>query len=213
MNANSFKYLLTRIGMSYLPSRKAAESLGVHPNTLRKWADSGKIKYIRTASGQRRYDVKDYIGQDMQIRTICYCRVSSYKQKDELQKQVKYMQEKFPEAEIVKDIGSGISFRRKGLRTILEHAINGNKLRVVSAHRDRLARFGFDLIKWIIEKSGGELVVQNESSFSPEQELVQDLLTILHVFSCRMHGFRDYKNQIDKAFSDKRTEKDIQTLD
>ena len=65
------------------------------------------------------------------------------------------MQGKFPEAEIVKDIGSGISFRRKGLRTILERAINGDKLRVVSAHRDRLARFGFDLIKWIIEKSGG----------------------------------------------------------
>ncbi len=189
--------------MNYLPSRKAAEILGVHPNTLRKWADSG----------QRRYDVKDYIGQNEQIQTICYCRVSGYKQKDDLQRQVEYMQGKFPEAEIVKDIGSGISFRRKGLRTILERAINGDKLRVVSAHRDRLARFGFDLIKWIIEKSGGELVVQNESSLSPEQELVQDLLTILHVFSCRMHGLRSYKNRIDKAFSDKPAEKDIQTLD
>ncbi|GBC60110.1 DNA invertase [Desulfonema ishimotonii] len=189
--------------MGYLPSRKAAEILGVHPNTLRKWADSGKIKHIRTASGQRKYDVRDYLGKNREMRTVCYCRVSGYKQKDDLQRQVEYMRKKFPEAEIVKDIGSGISFKRKGLRTILERAINGDKLRVVSAHGDRLARFGFDLIKWIIEKSDGELVVLNESELSPDQELTQDLLTILHVFSCRMHGLRSYKNQIGKAFSDR----------
>lgn len=189
--------------MGYLPSRKAAEVLGIHPNTLRKWADSGKIKHIRTASGQRRYDVRDYLGKNRDMQTVCYCRVSSSKQKDDLQRQVEYLQNRFPEAEIVKDIGSGINFKRKGLRAVLERAINGDKLRLVSAHRDRLARFGFDLIKWIIEKSDGELVVLNESDLSPEQELIQDLLTILDLFSCRMHGLRSYKKQIGKTFAKK----------
>jgi len=189
--------------MKYLPSRKAAKIIGVHPNTLRKWADSGEIKHIKTASGQRKYDVSDYLGKNRELQTVCYCRVSSYKQKDDLQRQIEYMQNRFPEAKIIKDIGSGINFKRKGLKAILERAINGDKLRLVSAHKDRIARFGFDLIKWIIEKSDGELLVLNESDLSPEQELTQDLLTILHVFSCRMHGLRSYKNEISKTFANK----------
>ncbi|WP_207679844.1 recombinase family protein [Desulfonema magnum] len=75
--------------------------------------------------------------------------------------------------------------------------------------KDRLARFGFELVRWIVENGGGEVVVLKESDLSPEQELVQDLLTILHVFSCKMHGFRRYKDEIDKTFSDKGTKKDV----
>jgi len=119
------------------------------------------------------------------------------------------MHQRFPYARIVKDIGSGINFKRKGLKAILESAISGNKLKIISAHRDRLARFGFDLIRWIIEKSGGEVVVLNQNNLSPEAELTQDLLTILHVFSCRMHGLRSYKNKIAKDFSYSRSKKDI----
>jgi len=199
--------------MSFVSSRKAAKALGVHPNTLRNWANSGKISYIRTASRQRRYDVDEYLSKTRSACTICYCRVSSYKQKDDLQRQVEYMQKKFPKAEIITDIGSGINFKRKGLKSILERAIEGDKLKVVSAHRDRLARFGFELIRWIIERSGGELLVLNESNLSPETELTRDLLTILHVFSCRMHGLRNYKDKIDKAFSDKKPKESVQTLD
>lgn len=199
--------------IGYLPSRKAAEALGVHPNTLRKWADSGQIKHIRTASGQRKYDVADYLGKNREVRTLCYCRVSSHKQRDDLERQVDHMRKRFPKAEIVKDIGSGLGFKRKGLEAILERAIDGDKPRVVSAHKDRLSRFGYDLIRWIVERSGGEVVVLDKSDLSPREELVQDLLTILHVFSCRMHGLRPYKNEIDKAFSDKSAEGDIQALD
>ncbi len=199
--------------MNYVPSRKAEQILGVHPNTLRKWADAGLIKHIKTVSGHRRYDVESYLNENKAVKTVCYCRVSSYKQRDDLRRQVEYMQHKFPEAEIVKDIGSGLSFKRKGLKTLLERAINGDKFKVVSAHKDRLSRFGFELIRWIIENSGGELVVLNESDFSPEQEFTQDMLTVLHVFSCRMHGLRSYKDEIDKAFSPEKSESDIQTLD
>ena len=158
--------------MGYCSSREASKTLGIHPNTLRRWADSGKIAHIKTAAGQRKYDVQGYLGNSRQTETVCYCRVSSPKQKDDLQRQVAFMQEKFPGAEIIKDIGSGISFKRKGLRSILERAMQGDKLKVVSAHRDRLCRFGFDLVKWIIEKDGGELVVFNDTRYRSRKKLV-----------------------------------------
>lgn len=199
--------------MEYIVTRKAAEMLGVHPNTLRNWADNGTIEYIRSASGQRRYNIDKYLGITRQAETVCYCRVSSYKQKDDLGRQVEYMRQRFPNARIIKDIGSGINFKRKGLQSILQSAIDGNKLKVVSAHKDRLARFGFDLIKWIINKSGGEIVVLNQNNLSPESELTRDLLTILHVFSCRMHGLRSYKDKINKDFANFGAEENIQKLD
>ena len=120
------------------------------------------------------------------------------------------MRQKYPEAKIIKDIGAGINFKRKGLFSILESAINGDKLKVVVAYRDRLARFGIDLIKWVIERNGGELVVLKQIDLSPEQELTSDLLTILHVFSCRMHGLRrSYKNKIAKDFTNKGTKENV----
>lgn len=199
--------------MKYYSTKKASEAIGIHPNTLRSWADNGKIDYIRTAAGQRRYDVDSYFGRKPEPETVCYCRVSSYKQKDDLERQVQFMQDKFPGARIVKDIGSGINFKRKGLNALLESSIDGAVLKVVVAHRDRLARFGVELIKNIIQRNGGELLVLSESDLSPEQELTQDLLTILHVFSCRMHGLRSYKNKISKAFPIEGAEEDIQELD
>jgi len=181
----------------------------LHPNTLRRYADENKIKTIRTPSGQRRYDVDGYLGIEAKATLICYCRVSSDKQKDDLKRQVEFMESQYPNAEIVKDIGSGLNFKRKGLNAVLERAMQGAKLTVVVAFKDRLARFGFDLIKNIIERSGGSIVVLDRAVFSPEQELTQDLLNILHVFSGRMHGLRNYKDHIKQTFSNKGTEKDL----
>jgi excisionase family DNA binding protein len=180
----------------YVTTRTAVKRLGVHANTLRNWANAGKIKHIRISGGQRRYDVDSYSGERKECKTICYCRVSSHKQKDDLERQVQFMRANYPTAEVVRDIGSGINFKRQGLRSILERLMRGDKLTVVVAYRDRLARFGFDLFKFIIEFNGGTLMVLNEITCSPESELTNDLLTILHVFSCRMHGLRKYKTQI-----------------
>ena len=199
--------------LEYVSSRIAAKSLGVHANTLRKWASEGKIEFIRTASGQRKYNVKKYLGIVEKSKVICYCRVSSYKQKDDLQRQIEFMQNQYPNAQIIRDIGSGIHFKRKGFKTILESAINGDKLEVVVAHKDRLCRFGFDLIQWIIERNAGKIMVLKQTELSPETELTQDLLTILHVFSCRMHGLRSYKNKISEAFANKSPKKNLQELD
>ncbi len=184
--------------MKLLPSREASKALGLHANTLRKYADEGKINYIRNEAGQRRYDVDGYIGVNKNSEIVCYCRVSSYKQKDDLERQVTYMLSKYPNAEIIKDIGSGINYKRKGLNKILARLMSGEKLTLVVAYKDRLARFGTELIQFLVNTNGGKLVVLNEVKHSPEEELTSDLLNILHVFSCRMHGLRKYSSKIKK---------------
>ena len=187
--------------MRYVPSRKAAQVLGLHPNTLRKYADEGRIKAIKTASGQRRYDIDSYVRAASDPTLVCYCRVSSSKQKDDLQRQVQFMREQYPGADIITDVGGGLNWRRKGLVSLLERLHGGAKLTIVVAHRDRLARFGFELIQWLAEQNGGGVLVLGKREYSPEQELTEDILAILHTFSCRLHGLRRYKDAI-KADSD-----------
>lgn len=181
--------------MKYVKISHAAKALGVHPNTLRNWARSGKIETVKTPGGQTHYAI-DGILKESSGSIICYCRVSSFKQKDDLERQVEYMRGKYKDAEIVKDIGSGINFKRKGLATILDRLMRGEVITLVVAHRDRLCRFGFELFKHIVSFNGGKIVVLDEGVYSPETELTKDLLTILHVFSCRMHGLRKYKDQV-----------------
>ena len=120
------------------------------------------------------------------------------------------MREKFPEAEVIEDFGSGINFKRKGLQRLLERLLRGDKRRIVVAHRDRLARFGSEVIRCLVEQNGGEVVVLNQSAHSPEEELTAGLLEILHVFSSRMYGHRCYRDKIkeDPTLTDRGTETD-----
>jgi predicted site-specific integrase-resolvase len=181
----------------YVTLKEARKQLGLHPNTLRKYADEGIIDTIKTPSGQRRFNIESFIQQKQNsLQTILYCRVSSVRQKDDLNNQKNYLISKYPGAEIISDVGSGLNFKRKGLRTILERLLQGNSIKLVVAERDRLCRFGFELVEYLIVKNGGKLVVLNQIASSPESELVSDILSIIHVFSCRIHGMRKYKNQI-----------------
>ena len=182
--------------MKYVTSREACKALGVHSNTLRRWASEGKIQYYKSDTGQRRYNIKSFIGLEKEKENYCYCRVSSTKQRDDLQRQVQYMQQQYPGYKIIKDIGSGVNFKRKGLIALLEQAIQGGVGQIVVGHKDRLARFGFELIEWLVTSNGGKLLVLNGTKESPEQELTNDLLTILEVFSFRLHGLRKYRDQI-----------------
>ncbi|NJR46136.1 MAG: IS607 family transposase [Hyellaceae cyanobacterium CSU_1_1] len=182
--------------MAYIPLRKAVEFLGLHPNTLRKYADEGKINSIKNEAGQRLYDVESYQRNSANAATICYCRVSSTKQRDDLERQIEFMQDLYPHADIVKDIGSGLNFKRKGLQTLLVRLMRGDKLKIIVACRDRLCRFGFELFQFMVEQNGGEIVVLSNPIHCPETELTADLLAILHVFSCRMHGLRSYSKKI-----------------
>ena len=216
--------------MAYVPSREACKRLGIHENTLRKWANDGGIEHIRTGSGQRRYDVDAFPRGLVSSAVVCYCRVSSTKQKDDLARQVAFMQERFPDdpgsrfarpGEVIQDCGCGLEFKRRGLRSLLERAMRGDKLRIVVAHRDRprigvrgkLCRFGFDPVCFVIARNGGGVVVLDDAKASPDQELVDDLLSIAHVFSCRRNGRRNYKGEKNSLSADPRTESVVQELD
>lgn len=199
--------------MKYVPLREAVATLGLHPNTLRKYADAGKIEAIKTHSGQRRFNVESYLNATTKSHVILYCRVSSRKQRDDLERQTQRLQDLYPQAEIIKDVGSGLNFKRKGLRSILERCLRGEKLSVVVSHRDRLARFGFDLIAFLVQWNGGEIVVlDRELAGSPEAELTSDLLAILHHFSCRMHGQRSRKSQANSDLSNSDAKGNLQEM-
>jgi len=105
------------------------------------------------------------------------------------------MRSKFPDYTIIQDVASGINWKRKGLKTILEFAMSGKLEELVVAYRDRLCRFGFELIQWILETNGCKLMVLDETIQTKEEELTNDLLSIIHIFNCRQMGMRRYKKE------------------
>lgn len=180
----------------------ACRILKVTPGTLRVWEGEGKIQCVRTKGGHRRY-LKSSIYQlctttpkdtESTRECICYCRVSTPSQKEDLQRQITYFKRNYPSHRIIFDAGSGINFKRKGFNSILDLAIRGNIKEVVVTHRDRLCRFGFELFERIIkEYSNGSIVVLNQTQTSPESELTTDLISIITVFSSRLYGLRSHK--------------------
>jgi len=186
----------------------------MHPNTLRKYADEGIIPSIKNAAWQRLYDVQRYMRGAVPPALMCYCRVRSSTQREDLARQISSMRGLYPDAEIMHDIGSGLNFQCTGLRTILDRLLSGAQLTLVVAYRDRLARFGFDLVRSLVESNGGKIVVLDQTVHSPTSELTQDLLRILTVFACRRHGLRKYRHQIkeDPLLTDSDTTPDTETL-
>ncbi|WP_456057555.1 IS607 family transposase [Aerosakkonema funiforme] len=186
----------------YVKPKEATQILGVNERTLRRWEENGSIETIRTPSGQRRYNVESYTtktGNNNNNRiVVLYARVSSRAQQADLNRQVAALSNLYPQAEIISEIGGGLNFKRKKLLSLLERILSGDVRMVVVAHKDRLARFGFDLFGWLCEQNRCELVVLNETSLSPEREIVEDILAILHCFSSRLYGLRKYKTQIEE---------------
>jgi len=183
----------------YLGGKQASEALGVHQRTLYTWEQKGYIETVRTNGGKRLYNVQKYLStrggtKEAKVK-ICYVRVSSRGQKDDLDRQVAYMSKKYPKHILIKDIGSGLNMNRKGLLKIIDYAINGDLKELVIAHKDRLARFGYPLIEHMITKySGGKIVVvDREKEKSPDEELVEDVLQVMNVFVAKINGRRKYK--------------------
>ena len=184
--------------MSYVTRREAAKFYGVRGPTVVDWANRNKIKSIKQPSGQRRYWIDDEQddsgGKQEEKRRICYCRVSSAGQKEDLQRQIEYMQSKYPGYEIVSDVASGLNFERKGLKAILRSAMQGNVETIVVAHKDRLARFGYPILEFILQERNVKLLCEFDNQHrSKEEELVADILSIITVFSSRVYGARKYK--------------------
>ncbi|AFZ13714.1 DNA binding domain protein, excisionase family [Crinalium epipsammum PCC 9333] len=185
--------------MRYVTPKQAAKYLGLHPNTLARWEREGKIKAIKTEAGHRRYDLDAYLATITDTvrdtRTILYARVSTHSQKDDLNRQVEAISERYPGCEVITEVGSGLNFRRRKFLSLLERVIAGDVKMLVVAHKDRLARFGFDLVEWFCQKFGCELVVLYQQKHSPRVELVQDMLSVIHCFSSRLYGLRKYAHK------------------
>lgn len=184
----------------YVKPNEAASTLGVCLRTLRRWEEEGKINTVRTPSGQRRYDIEKFIKKESEPTggrtTVVYARVSTRPQKADLDRQVERLSTLYPGAEVVKEVGGGLNLRRKGLINLLGRVLRGDIATIVVAHKDRLARFGFDIIEWLCEQFDCKIVVLNQNSLSPHQELVQDIVAILHSFSSRLDSIRRLENQI-----------------
>ena len=196
--------MLTSINNDEISRWKTSELLGVHQRTLYQWEEKGWIKTIRTKGGKRLCDVKSYLkgteaeAEENNKLEICYVRVSSNGQKDDLERQIKYMEKRYPNHRIVKNIGSGLNMDRRGLNKIIDWAIEGGIKEVVIAHKDRLARFGYTQIERIIKKySGGTIkVINKKKEIGPEEELVEDVLQVMNVFVAKMNGMRKYNKKI-----------------
>jgi predicted site-specific integrase-resolvase len=183
----------------YVKPKEAAAQLGVHVRTLVEWEKEGLIQAIKTPSGQRRYDIESYTANSESVRTtVIYARVSSRAQQPDLNRQVAALVALYPDAEVISEIGGGLNFKRKKLQALLERVMQRTVRHIVVAHKDRLVRFGFDHFRWLCELHGCEIVVLNETVLSPERELTEDLLAILHCFSSRLYGLRKYKSQVQE---------------
>lgn len=202
--------------MNYVGGTEASKILGVHQRTLYLWDTNGKIDTIRTPGGKRLYNVEKFLKEkqgltinnstdhndpleSMDRIKIAYVRVSSHSQKDDLERQKQYVKRRFPKHVLIEDIGSGINLNRRGLNKIIHLAIKGKVEEVVVAYKDRLARFGFELIEDIIQKySNGTIkIINNVKKQEPEEELVKDMLQIMNIFVAKMNGLRKYKNNED----------------
>lgn len=203
--------------MRYVKLSKAVELTGLHPNTLRKYANEGKIETIRTPYNQRLFNCESFLSKPTPTKFVLYCRVSSSKQRKDLDNQIASMVSLYPQAEVIKDVGSGLNYKRKGLKALLEQASSGDKFTLVVAHKDRLARFGAELIEHMLTINGCKLLVLNDDvrKSDPQRELTEDLLAIIHIFSCRLYGQRRYSNnqkQEDSSVPDPYPKDNIEQL-
>ena len=186
--------------------QEAAKVLGVSKQTLRRWEREGKALPVkRTSGGQRRYDIAKlqpaaYPSGHKMLLTIGYARVSCHDQKDDLERQ-KQLLEMFCakngwQFEIIGDLGSGMNYHKKGLKKLLGLILDGKIGRLVLTHKDRLLRFGAELIFALCEARQVEVVLVNQGEApSFEEELAADVLEIITVFSARLYGSRSRKNR------------------
>ena len=203
----------------FISPYKIKKKYDITSNTLRTWAENDKIRYIRIrdGKGKRMYNLQDvekiFEGTNTTLsdkrKVVCYARVSSDHQKEDLDRQIKLLQKEYPEAEVISDIGSGLNWSRKGFKTLLERVHEGSISKVVVTYNDRMCRFGLELIEWIFKKSNTEFVVLNKTSGGEHEssELAEDMLSITTVFVARNNGIRSAKYR-KQRIQEKKQEKE-----
>ena len=184
-----------------------AELLGVSVKTLQRWDRDGILKANRTPTDRRYYTYDQYL-QFKGINTVednreivIYARVSTRNQKDDLKNQVEFLKtfcnsKGMIVSQCIEDFGSGLNYNRKKWDQLLNEVMENKVKTIVISNKDRFIRFGYDWFEKFCEKFHTSIIVVNNETLSPNEELVQDIISILHVFSCRLYGLRKYKKQI-----------------
>lgn len=198
-----------------------AELLGVSVKTLQRWDKDGILKANRTPTDRRYYTYDQYLQfkglkvKDDARQVVIYSRASTRTQKDDLRNQIDYLRT-FCNAsgmivdKVIEDIGSGLNYNRKKWNDLLDDVMDGKIKTIVIGSKDRFIRFGYDWYNRLCEKFGTSIIVVNNDSLSPHEELVDDIISILHVFSCRLYGLRKYKKLIQE---DEDIAKELQNRD
>ena len=180
-----------------LRPKEVCQRLGISYATLREYVKKGYIKPVILQSGKWRFreeDVEKLMGIVRKRKIILYARVSSNTQKDDLVNQVKYLEENVKDYDqVITDIGSGLNMKRKGFLKLLRMILNNEVSKVVIAYPDRLVRFGFEILEEVCKAHNCEIVVLNNEDKTPEQELIEDLISILVSFSRKLYGMRSNK--------------------
>ena len=187
----------------YYSINEFSKILGVSAQTLRNWDKNGKLHPHHTSSNGYRYYTPEQLNQVMNIKpnldriVIGYCRVSSNKQKDDLERQIEnmklYLTSQGKPFEIISDIGSGINYKKKGLKELIRRISQNKVEKVVVLYEDRLLRFGFELVEYIASLYNCDIEIIDNTEKPEQQELVEDLAQIITVFSCKLQGKRANK--------------------
>ena len=197
-----------------------AELLNVSVKTLQRWDREDILKAKRTPTNRRYYTYDQYLEfkglkKEMERKIIIYTRVSTNNQKDDLKNQIEFLKN-FANAkgiivdDVISDIGSGLNYNRKKWNKLLDECMENKIDSILITHKDRFIRFGYNWFERFLVKFDVKIIVVNNESFSPQEELVQDKISILHVFSCRIYGLRKYKKKIKE---DEEIEKSLQDRD
>lgn len=208
----------------YLTIKQAAEQLGVSESTLRRWEKEGRLLPDKRTNGNQRRYLSESLGLNIPTphsilnrETIAYARVSSHDQKADLERQKEmlalYCVKQGWTFTLISDLGSGMNYDKKGLKRLIHDIINDRVERIVITHKDRLLRFGAELIFSICEVKNVQVIILNQSeNISFEEDLVNDVLEIITVFSARLYGSRSRKNKTLFNKIQKTIEEEIKTV-
>lgn len=195
--------------MKILKPKDVSEILNVTVKTLQNWDYQGKLKAYRNKVTNRRYyteeQINNFLGKRDRIsnKIVIYSRVSTNSQKHDLENQVEFLKQ-YANArgyivdEIITDIGSGLNYKRKRWNQLIEDVMLKKISKIIVSHKDRFIRFGYEWFESLCKKYGCEIEIVNNEKTSPQQEMVEDLISIIHCFSCRIYGLRKYKVEIEK---------------
>ena len=192
---------------NYKPN-EFAELLNVSVRTLQRWDNEGKLKAFRTPTNRRYYTYEQYLEykgiakSEIKRKNIIYTRVSTSNQKDDLKNQINFLRQYTNSSgiiidEVIEDYESGLNYNRKKWNKLIDECMLNEIDTIYITHKDRFIRFGYSWFERFLNKFNVKIIVVNNEDLSPQEELVQDIVSILHVFSCRIYGMRKYKKKIE----------------